>query len=124
MNEPQSASRSSVETEDVSPQEVYERMEKYMAETESLITLLKDGLGKGEAQLSALTTFDAKVGQLGAEIKPIDTSTLQTEIDDVRKHITSLEELRDRVKVDIDKVKEIGDRINKILDQYKGGIPH
>jgi len=102
-----------------SPEEVYERMEKYLAETESLLALLKTGLEKGEEQLHALTAFDTKVGQLGIEIEPIDTAALQREIEEIRKHVVSLEELRNRVKNDIDKVKRISERIAEILKQYQ-----
>jgi len=101
------------------PSDVYEQMEKYLKETESLLSLLRESLAKGEDQLIMLTTFDTRAPQLNSEIAPIDTSTLQAEIQDVRLRITSLEELRDRVKADILKVKEISQKIGAILDQYK-----
>jgi pyruvate/oxaloacetate carboxyltransferase len=102
-----------------SPEEVYERMEKYLKETESLLSLLKEGLMKGEEQLNALTAFDAKVAQFDAGVDPIDTTALQAEIEDIRKHVVSLEELRNRVKADIDRVKKISERITEILSQYQ-----
>ncbi len=104
------------------PKEVYEQMERYLKETENLITLLKDSLSKGEDQLNTLTTFDSRAPQLSPTITPIDTTTLRAEIEEVRKRIVSLEELRDRVKSDIEKVKAIGEKIAGIIGQYRSGL--
>jgi DNA-directed RNA polymerase subunit L len=116
-DQPMAASDSTADA--LKPSEVYEQMERYLKETESLLSLLRESLAKGEDQLIMLTTFDTRAPQLNSQLTPIDTATLQAEIQDVRQRISSLEELRDRVKADLEKVKEISQKIGQILDQYK-----
>jgi pyruvate/oxaloacetate carboxyltransferase len=107
--------------ENISPKEVYEQTERYLKETESLIALLRESSAKGEEQLMSLRAFDLRAPQLSSAISPIDTAVIQGQIDEVRKHIATLEELRDRVKTDLGKVKEIGQKIADIMHQYKTG---
>lgn len=104
---------------EVRPQEIYDRMAAYVTETESLIGILRESLKKGEGQLTDIASFDSKVTQLKNGQTPIDTAALQANIDDVRKHIASLEEFRGRVKSDMDKVKQITESISGFINRYQ-----
>ena len=103
-----------------SPKEVHERLERYLKDTEALVAWLQEGLSKGEEQLRAIKTFDEKISQIGGGIEPIETGSVEAEIENIRKHILSLEELRERVKGDIAKVERISAKIAEILNQYQG----
>lgn len=111
----------SLATNNPSPQEVYEQMERYLKETEGLIALLRESFAKGEEQLLSLKAFDVRAPQLSPAIPTIDTASLQGEIEEVRQHIVSLEEMRDRVKADMEKVKAIGEKIAGFISQYRPG---
>jgi hypothetical protein len=104
--------------DDIRPEEVYSRMASYVSETENLISLLRDTLSKAEAQLSEIVAFDSRMTQLGTGMEPIDTASLQTEIDDIRKHIGGLESFRDKVKLDMENVKKISEKIAGIVSRY------
>lgn len=104
---------------EVRPQEIYDRMAAYVTETENLIGILRESLKKGEGQLTDIASFDSKVTQLKNGQTPIDTAALQTSIDDVRKHIASLEEFRGRVKSDMEKVKQITESISGFVSRYQ-----
>jgi len=104
---------------EVRPQEIYERMTAYVTETDNLISMLHENLKKGESQLTEIASFDSRVTQLKNGLTPIDTASLQANIDDVRKHIASLEEFRGRVKTDMDKVKQITESISGIITRYQ-----
>ncbi|MBI4095040.1 MAG: hypothetical protein HY435_02510 [Candidatus Liptonbacteria bacterium] len=101
------------------PEEVHERLERYLSETERLVGLLREGLEKGEEQLKALKAFDAQVSKLGGGIKPIETSSLEAEVENIRQHALSLDELHERIKNDIGKVEQISAKIADILGQYQ-----
>ena len=75
----------------------------------------------GEEQIMALRAFDVRAPQLSSTITTIDPAPLQSEIEEVRKRVTSLEELRDRAKEDIEKVKEISEKITGFVNQYQAG---
>ncbi|HEY9585850.1 MAG TPA: hypothetical protein VJJ02_04670 [Candidatus Paceibacterota bacterium] len=112
---------SNLGADDPSPREVYEQMERYLRETEGLLMLLRESLTKGEEQIMALRAFDVRAPQLSSTITTIDPAPLQSEIEEVRKRVTSLEELRDRAKEDIEKVKEISEKITGFVNQYQAG---
>jgi len=105
-----------------SPQEVYERLSRYLSEIDTLLTALREGLAKGEEQLRLIRTFDERVNKLGTTIEPIETASVENEVESIRKHILSLQEMRDQVKVDIDNVKRIGEKITAIMSQYYKGV--
>jgi hypothetical protein len=105
--------------DDVRPEEVYSRMASYVSETENLISMLRDTLSKAEAQLSQIVAFDSRMPQLGTGMEPIDTASLQTGIDDIRKHIGGLESFRDKVKLDMENVKKISEKIAGIVSRYR-----
>jgi hypothetical protein len=105
--------------DDIRPDEIYNRMASYVSETENLISLLRDTLSKAEAQLSEIVAFDSRMTQLGTGMEPIDTASLQTEIDDIRKHVGGLESFRDKVKLDMENVKKISEKIVGIVSRYR-----
>ncbi len=106
------------ELTDPSPKEVYDRLTRYLVEVDNLLVGLREGLTKGEEQLRLIRAFDERVTKLGAAIDPIETVSVENEVESIRKHILSLQEMRDQVKVDIENVKRIGEKIAEILGQY------
>lgn len=101
-----------------SPQEVYDQLTRYLGEVDNLLSGLREGLIKGEEQLRLIRAFDERVTNLGAAIDPIETTSVENEVESIRKHILLLQEMRDQLKVDIENVKRIGEKITEILGQY------
>ena len=101
-----------------SPQELHDRLERYLRETENLLSWLKEGLEKGGDQLKALRLFDQEIREIGGGVEPIDTKAIEDLQENIRKHLRSLEELREKIKNDISKVESISAKINEILNQY------
>ena len=105
----------------ISPQALHDRLKQYLAETEKLIDWLEEGLAKGGEQLRAIKAFDDKISKFSGSVAPINTATIEASLEDIRKHISSLEEVHERIKGDIEKVERISEKITEILNQYQSG---
>lgn len=104
-----------MDTKSSSPQELKERLERYLLETENLIAWLKDGLEKGESELGAIMVFDERLRSLGGDVTPIDTTLVVKTIEDIRTHIKALQDLRDRLESDLAKVEDLNLKIGDLL---------
>ena len=91
------------DTQELSPKALHDRLEQYLSEYEEMISFLQDALKKGNEQLRVVKTFDERAAHVGGGVEPIDTKTIEASMEDIRKHITSLEEVHERVKGDLNK---------------------
>lgn len=107
MEENQLTPPSDPAKENSSPQEVEEHLERYLLDIETLTMWLKEALLKGETQVAAIKTFDARIAGLGAGLEEIGVDAIQGELENIKTHIIALEELKTRVQGDIEKVRRI-----------------
>lgn len=113
MDEPVQQNQGSQPT----PDEVHRQLSEYLLNTENLLAWLKEGLIKGEEQLVAVKTFDTQASG-AAGMTPINTDALELELQEIRKHILSLEELRAHIMGDIERVNKIRESLSQNISQF------